>query len=127
MARSTQFIIQVENRPGTVAEIAHVLGEAKVNILALSGIAHASGGTVHVIVDNSKRAKTALEAARCHYSEAAVSQVELPNKPGALAKHLDGIAKKGVNLSAVYATTSKSAKKATVVIAAEAAGAATAP
>ncbi|HVP42957.1 MAG TPA: ACT domain-containing protein [Terriglobales bacterium] len=125
MAKSTQFIIAVENRPGTVAEIAHALGDAKVNILALSGLAHGAGGTVHVIVDNARRAKTALDAARCHYTQAPVNQVELPNKPGALAKYLDGVAKKGVNLNAVYATTSKNAKKATVVFVEEKTAAAT--
>ena len=36
MAKTKQFTIAVENRPGAVAEIARTLGEAKANILALS-------------------------------------------------------------------------------------------
>ena len=33
MAKIKQFTIAVENRPGTVAEVARVLGNAKVNVL----------------------------------------------------------------------------------------------
>ncbi len=36
MAKTKQFTIAVENRPGAVAEIARTFGNAKVNILALS-------------------------------------------------------------------------------------------
>lgn len=117
MAKARQFSIEVEHRPGAAAEVASTLGEAKVNILALEGVVHGTQGWVHVIADNPRKAKAALEAARLRYQESDVSLVELPNKPGALAKHLEGLAKKGVNLRAVFATTSKGAKKATIVLA----------
>lgn len=122
MAKAHQFTIEVENRPGTAAEIARILGDAKVNILALLGTAHGAQGSVCVVVDNARKAKSALEQARCRYSETSIDRVELPNKPGALAKHLETMARKGVNLGTIYATTSKSAKKATVVLASEATG-----
>ena len=35
MAKTKQFTIAVQNRPGAIAEIARKLGDAKVNILAL--------------------------------------------------------------------------------------------
>lgn len=34
MAKIKQFTIAVENRPGRVAEVARVLGNAKVNVLS---------------------------------------------------------------------------------------------
>ena len=46
MAKTKQFIVTVENRPGAVAEIARTLGNAKVNILALLGNARETSGTV---------------------------------------------------------------------------------
>ena len=120
MAKTKQFTIAVENRPGAVAEIARTLGEAKVNILALSGIAQGTSGTVQLVAEDSRRAKKALDEAKLSYQETAAEEYELPNKPGALAQYLNKLAAKGVNLNSIYATTAKGGKKAVVVYAAEA-------
>src|SRR5262245_13161506 len=85
MAKAKQFTITVENRPGTVAEIARTLGNAKVNILALLGTAQGTSGTVQLVVEDTRRAKKALDEARVNYRESAAEECELPNKPGALA------------------------------------------
>jgi hypothetical protein len=120
MAKTKQFTIAVEHRPGAVAEIARTLGNAKVNILALLGTAQAGGGAVHVVVEDAKRAKKALDAARISYQESSAEELELANKPGALAQYLDKLAAKGVNLNSIYATASKGGKKAVIVYTAEA-------
>ena len=120
MAKTKQFTIAVENRPGAVAEIARTLGEAKVNILALSGTAQGTSGTVRLVAEDSRRAKKALDEAKLSYQETTAEEYELPNKPGALAQYLNKLAAKGVNLNSIYATTTKGGKKAVVVYAAEA-------
>ena len=120
MAKTKQFTIAVEHRPGAVAEIARTLGNAKINILALLGTAQAGGGAVHVVVEDAKRAKKALDAARISYQESSAEELELANKPGALAQYLDKLAGKGVNLNSIYATASKGGKKAVIVYTAEA-------
>jgi hypothetical protein len=120
MAKTKQFTIAVEHRPGAVAEIARTLGNAKVNILALLGTAQPGGGAVHVVVEDAKRAKKALDAARISYQESSAEELELANKPGALAQYLDKLAAKGVNLNSIYATASKGGKKAVIVYTAEA-------
>ena len=121
MAKTKQFSIAIENRPGAVAEIARTLGEARVNILALMGTAQGTGGTVQLAVKDARRAKKAMEEAKISYREISAEVQELPNKPGALAQYLDKLATKGVNLSAIYATATKGGKKAVVVWVAEAA------
>lgn len=120
MAKTKQFTIAVENRPGAVAEIARTLGDAKVNILALSGTAQGTSGTVQLVVEDSRRAKKALDEAKLSYQETAAEGYELPNKPGALAQYLEKLATKGVNLNSIYATAARGGKKAVVVYAAEA-------
>jgi hypothetical protein len=120
MAKTKQFTIAVENRPGAVAEIARTLGEAKVNILALSGTAQGTSGTVRLVAEDSRRAKKALDEAKLSYQETTAEEYELPNKPGALAQYLNKLAAKGVNLNSIYATTAKGGRKAVVVYAAEA-------
>jgi hypothetical protein len=119
MAKTKEFTIAVENRPGAVAEIARTLGNAKVNILALLGTAQGTSGTVQLIAEDAKRAKKALDEAKLSYQETTAEELELPNKPGALAQYLDKLAAKGINLNSIHATAAKGGKKAVVVYTAE--------
>ena len=115
MAKTKQFTIAVDNQPGAVVGIAKTLGSAKVNILSLLGTAQGTAGTVQLVVDDARRAKKALDAARIAYAETPAEQYDLPNKPGALAQSLEKLAAKGVNLNSIYATAAKGGKKAVVV------------
>jgi hypothetical protein len=121
MAKTKQFTVSVENRPGAVAEIAKTLGNAKVNILALLGTVQGTGGVVELVVEDARRAKKALDEAGLAYGETAAEEYELQNKPGALAQHLDKLATKGVNLNSICATAAKGGKKAVLVYTVEAA------
>lgn len=115
MPKIKQLTIAVENRPGAVAEIAKVIGNAKVNVLSLMGTVHGTSGTIQVVAEDARRAKKALDEAKISYQETAAEQYELPNKAGALAQSLEKLATKGVNLNSIHATASKSGRKAVVV------------
>jgi hypothetical protein len=115
MAKTKQFTIAIENRPGAVAEIARTLGNAKVNILTLLATAQGTTGTLELVVEDARRAKKALDEARLTYKETSAEGFDLPNKPGALAECLDKLAAKGVNLNSICATASKGGRKAVVV------------
>jgi hypothetical protein len=117
MAKTKQFTITVPNEPGVVARIAKTLGDAKVNILALLAIAHGANGTVELVVDNAARAKKVLEDAKIRFQETAADEYELPNKPGALAQCLHGLAAKGINLNSICATVSRGGRKVAVICA----------
>ncbi len=121
MARTKQFTITVDNRPGAVAEIAKALGNAKVNILALLGTAQGTSGVVQFIAEDARRAMKALDEAKLGYQETTAEQYELPNRPGALAECLAKLAARGINLNSIYATATKGGKKAVVVFTAGAA------
>jgi len=121
MAKTKQFMIAIDNHPGAVAAIARALGDAKVNILSLLGTAQGTAGSVQFIVDDARRAKKALDAARIAYQETPAESCDLPNKPGALAECLAKLAAKGVNLNSIHATSAKGGKKAVIVYTAEAA------
>ena len=115
MAKTKQFTISLENRPGALAEVARTLATAKVNILSLLGTAQGTAGTAELIVEDSRRAKKALDVARIPYKETPAEEYELPNKPGALAECLSKLAAKGVNLNSIHATAAKGGKKAVIV------------
>ena len=115
MAKTKQFTISLENRPGALAEVTRTLGSAKVNILALLGTAPGASGSVELVVEDARRARKALDDARLTYKETTADEYELPNKPGALADCLGKLAAKGVNLNSICATVSKGGKKAVLV------------
>ena len=117
MAKTKQFTITVHNERGVVAGIAKTLGDAKVNILALLAVAQGANGTVELVVDNAARAKKAFVEANIAFQETVADVYELPNKPGALAQCLNGLAAKAMNLNSICATVSKSGKKVVVICA----------
>jgi hypothetical protein len=117
MPRAKQLTIPCENKPGTLAHVAKVLGDAKVNILAFMTTTCGAEGSVQVVVDNANKAKKALAGAGLSYSEADVLHVELRNLPGALGSFAGRLAAKEVNIASAFATTAKGAKKAGVVFA----------
>jgi hypothetical protein len=122
MAKVKQLTVALENRPGTLAHVAKVLADAKVNVLALLGSTAVAQGSVQVVVDNVHKAKKALGGAGLSYTEGTLEQFELANKPGALAELAERLAKKGINIDCAYATVHKSAKKAVVVLGTSKAG-----
>ncbi len=117
MARAKQLTISHENRPGMLAHIVQVLGDAKVNILACLTTTSGSEGQTHLIVDHTDNAKKAFARVDLRYSEADVLQIELPNMPGALAKFASKLADKDINITFGYQTSTKGSRKATLVLA----------
>ncbi len=117
MAKVKQLTISCKNRPGELARIAKVLGDAKVNILSCLTTSSGEEGATHLVVDNANRAKKTLDAADLAYTEADVLQIELPNTPGALGKFAGKLADKGVNITLGYQTAVKGSRKASFILA----------
>jgi len=91
-----------------------------VNILTLLGTAQGTSGSVEIVVEDARRARKALDAARISYQETPAEQYELPNKAGSLAQCLNQLAAKGVNMNSICAMAAKGGKKAVVVCTVEA-------
>ena len=117
MPKATQLVLALENRPGLLAQIAQVLGDAKVNILACLTTTSASEGLTRLILDNPDSAKKALARTGLRFREEDVLDIELPNEPGALAKFAAKLADKNINIILGYATGEKGSKKMSVVLA----------
>lgn len=117
MAKSKLILLKVQDKPGTVAEATGVLAEAGVNILSIFG--WAPQGIVQLTVDNSTKALKALKAAGTPHSVATAERTELRNAPGSLHAYLTKLAKKGVNLRSIAATSAKSGDKSVIVWTAE--------
>jgi hypothetical protein len=81
MPKVNELTVRCENRPGTLSEIATVLGNVNVNILGFL-LTTSGEGRLKLVVDRVEEAKTALEDAGFTYSEHFVLHARLPNVPG---------------------------------------------
>ena len=105
MPRATQLTVSLKSRPGTLAQLARTLADAGVNIVTLSADAVTGRGKIRVIVNDPGTAKRALRRAKYRFSEEPAFVVRLRNKPGALARVAEKVAKARVNIKSAYATT----------------------
>ena len=117
MAKVKRLSVSVENRPGSLAQVARILADASVNLVALLGSTVGEQGSIQVVVDNTNKAKKALDKAGLSYTEGTLEQFELNNKPGTLAELTAKLTKKGINIDSAWATVPKGAKKAVVLLA----------
>jgi hypothetical protein len=103
MPISKELIIQMEDRPGTLAKCCKTLADHNVNILAfLSGPGEGKNSVVRMVVDNPTGAKKALDGERLSYTENDVAQVRLPNRPGELRRAASQLGEANINIEHAY-------------------------
>ncbi|HEY9287828.1 MAG TPA: amino acid-binding protein [Candidatus Dormibacteraeota bacterium] len=98
--------IELEEKVGTVAAAAEALGKAGVNIEGICGFVVGGKGVGHVLVEDSGKARQALQGAGARVTgEQDAVVMEIEDRPGSLGKLTRKIADAGVNLNAVYLAT----------------------
>jgi hypothetical protein len=110
-----QISVFIENRAGRLADIMDCLGQAGVNIRALSLADTADFGILRLIVNAPEKARGTLKAAGFTVSETEVIAVEVPDTPGGLASVLQALGAGGVNVEYMYAFAEKASDKAVVI------------
>ncbi len=115
MPRAKELKVRVEDRPGALGEVAAALAEKKVNLRAVNAWVEGTEGIVRVIVDQVPAARKALAAKGWQVTEQEVVELELADKPGALAEKASALGRAGVNITHVFVGTGKS-RKATVFL-----------
>lgn len=121
MPIATQLNLPLANEIGAIARLCRDLAHGGVNVLALS--APETGhdkGLVRLLVPNLELAARALTRSGYAFSVEEVLFVELKNRPGALAKAVEKLARNHINVRYAYATaTSRTRTTAAVVAVAE--------
>ena len=102
---ATEFTVILEDRPGTLARLGAVLGDAAVNIEAIHGISREESGLVQFVPDDGGQAARALAAAGIPYQTREVLVVKLLDEPGTLGDVALVMAQAGINIDSVYVTT----------------------
>jgi len=116
--RATQLNLPLDNEIGTLARLCRDLAHGGVNLLALS--APETGrekGTVRLLVPNGDLASAALKKAGYVFAVEEVLFVELKNRPGALAKAVEKLARAKIGIRYAYATASSRTRTTGAVIA----------
>jgi hypothetical protein len=115
MARAKELKIRVPDRPGMLGEIAAALAEKKVNLRAVNAWVEGSEGVVRLVADKTGAAKRVLASRGWTPEEHEVLEVEVPDKPGALAALSQKLGAAGVNITHVFLGTA-GARKATLFL-----------
>jgi hypothetical protein len=102
---ATELAVALEDRPGTLARLGTVLGDAGVNIEAIMGSFRDGKGFVRFVPRDAEKAIRALDAAGLAWRRREVLVVRVLDEPGAFGEVALVMAHAGINLDAVYVTT----------------------
>jgi hypothetical protein len=116
MPATTQLVIKEESKPGTLAKVAAVLGDAGVNIKAFSAPEVEGHGHLRLLVNDLEKARAALKAGKIEFQEEAAMVLSLENKPGALSEVAELLKQAKINIKCAYLTPSREGKRAIVVL-----------
>jgi len=103
---AVDLVIDVENTPGALAQVATAISDAGVNIAAATFVGPGDRAEIHILVPHAEAVKHALAISHVAVTgERQVVVVDVEDRPGVLADLTRRIAKAGVNLDLVYVAT----------------------
>ena len=111
-----QLSVFVENKPGKLLEALETLGEADIDMRALSLADTSDFGILRIIVDNPEHALEILGEAGFLVKSNEVLAVVIGDKPGGLATVVRLLSEGDVNIEYTYAFVAHSRDKAYVIL-----------
>lgn len=100
------LVIDIENTPGSLAQVAAAISDAGVNIAAATCIGTGERAELHILVPHAEAAKHSLAISHLAVTrEREVVVVDVEDRPGMLADLTRKIARAGVDLDLVYVAT----------------------
>jgi hypothetical protein len=103
---AVDLVIDIENSPGALAEVAAAISDAGVNIAAATCVGPGDRAELHILVPHAEAARHALGISHVGVTrEREVVVIEVEDRPGVLADLARRVARAGVNLDLVYVAT----------------------
>jgi hypothetical protein len=102
MARAKELRIRVENRRGMLGEVCSALAEKKVNIRGINAWVEGGQGVIRLVADKLPVARKVLAARGWSPEALDVLELELPDKPGALAQVSAAMGAAGIDIGHVF-------------------------
>jgi hypothetical protein len=103
---AVDLVIEMENSPGALAQVAAAISDAGVNIAAATCVGPGERAQVHILVPHAEAVRHSLAISHVAVTrEREVVVVEVEDSPGVLADLTRKIARAGVDLDLVYVAT----------------------
>ena len=104
---AVDLVIDIENTPGALAEVAAAISDAGVNISAATCIGPGDRAELHILVPHAEAVKHMLAISHkvTVTREREVVVIDVEDRPGVLADLTRKIARAGVDLDLVYIAT----------------------
>jgi hypothetical protein len=103
---SVDLVIDIENSPGALAEVAAAISDAGINIAAATCIGPGERAELHILVPHAEAARHLLGISHIAVTrEREVVVVDVEDRPGVLADLTRKIARAGIDLDLVYVAT----------------------
>jgi hypothetical protein len=103
---AVDLVIDVENTPGALAEVAAAISDAGVNVAAATCLGPGERAELHILVPHAEAARHALAISHLAVTrEREVVVVDVEDRPGVLADLTRRIAAAGIDLELVYVAT----------------------
>lgn len=98
-----EFVVEIPNQPGTLGDLAQLLGKEDIDILGFAAVARGSQpGTVHLVTDDAHDAALVLEENGLSPESKEAIVVTVPNLPGQLGRLASQLGKAGINIEASF-------------------------
>jgi hypothetical protein len=100
------LVIDIDNKPGALAEVAAAISDAGVNIAAATCVGPGEQAELHILVPHAGAVRHLLGISHVAITrEREVVVVDVEDRPGVLADLTRRIARAGVDLDLVYVAT----------------------
>ena len=119
----TQFVVQIENRPGALARFARALAERGVNIVHCAAGGAGEFGYAIIETADDETGREVLKSIGLPYVEGTPITVELDDRPGALAEVAEQLGAAGIGIHGVLVIGHRGRKVLVAVTADDEAGA----
>ena len=101
------FTLILDDRPGELARLGEILGDAGVNIGGLAAFTGEGRGVIHVLVDDEATARASAALKEGHMGvadEREVLVIDAEDRPGTLGELARELAAANVNIDLAYTT-----------------------
>jgi hypothetical protein len=103
---AVDLVIDIENTPGALADVAAAISDAGVNIAAATCVGTGERAELHVLVKHAEAARHSLAISHLAVTrEREVVVVDVEDRPGVLADLTRKVARADVNIDLVYVAT----------------------
>lgn len=96
-----QFVVQLRNRPGALADFAKALAAHGVDIVDIAGGGVGDVGYAILTTSDDERTRDVLRRSSHHFAEGRPVRLEIHDRPGELATVTERLAAAGININGV--------------------------